>query len=557
MPLPDNYVSAIYKSSDFERYRGNPFIEALPPTMDLNTLRNNLTGKVYFKQEDRFAESHQRAHGIAALLDDFFQPLAIHRQLEEKLSIMIRAGYVGRNPSDGSLNKKMQEGYQRIMEGATSDFRFSQSNSTAKCLSLIGCSGSGKSTTVNRILATYPEVIFHPEYNLIQLPYLRMECPSDGSLKSLCLNFFREVDRTLQTNYEAKYGRKRHGPETLLSLMGQVATQRAIGVLVIDDIQRLGLKREENKESMLEFFVALVNVIGVPVVLVGTPKARPLFEMELQSGRRSAGFGSLFWEPMQRGSRRYHPETGEPRLTEWEAFTNKLWKYQWLERRDETLSEEVRDCWYDLSQGVLDIVVKLFVLAQMRAIATGLERITIDLLRKVYEQELIPVHPMLEALRRNDADLIVKYSDLHLPSVDKRLLELRNLIEQEQEKKKKEVSFGNNEKALRLYNMLQAMGCDSDLLPALVEKVFKQHAALELPELTRIVLEWYKTEHEPSSASKGNTKPKIKTLKPKEWHTLASEDLRFKYSQKKSEFYHELELGRDIFDMESRLKRVG
>lgn len=555
MPLPNNYVSAVYRPLKPERYQGNPLIEALPPIMDRKTLRNSLTGKVRFDQENRFAEPQERAHNIASLLDDYFQPLSMHLQLEEKLSIMIRAGYVGRNPADGSLNKKMQEGYQRIMEGATSDFRFSQSNSTAKCLSLIGCSGSGKSTTVNRILATYPEVIFHPDYNFIQLPYLRIECPSDGSLKSLCLNFFREVDRTLQTGYEKKYVRKRHGPEVLLALMGQVATQKAIGVLVIDEIQRLGLKRTLSKEAMLEFFVALVNVIGVPVVLVGTPKARPIFEMELQAGRRSAGFGSLFWEPMQRGTRRYHPKTGEPRLSEWEAFTNKLWKYQWLERRDETLNDEVRDCWYDLSQGVLDIVVKIFVLAQMRAIATGLERITADLLRKVYEQELIPVHPMLEALRRNDADLIVKYSDLHLPSIDKRLLELRNLIAQEQEEKKKEVSFGNNEKALRLYNMLQAMGCESDLLPALVEKVFSEHSELELPELTRIVLEWYKTEQEPTAVQK--SKPKAKTIKSKEWHTLPSDDLRFKYSQRKSQFYGELAVGRDIFDMEARLKQVG
>ena len=63
-----------------------------------------------------------------------------------------------------------------------------------------------------------------------------------------------------------------------------------------------------------------------------------------------------------------------------------------------------RDRWYSLSQGVLDIVVKLFVLAQLRAIATGIERVTPELLQKVYDDELIPVHPMLDALRRNDAD---------------------------------------------------------------------------------------------------------------------------------------------------------
>lgn len=32
------------------------------------------------------------------------------------------------------------------------------------------------------------------------------------------------------------------------------------------------------------------------------------------------------------------------------------------------LSDEIRECLYDLSQGILDIAVKLFVLAQINAI---------------------------------------------------------------------------------------------------------------------------------------------------------------------------------------------
>ncbi|MEI2614896.1 MAG: ATP-binding protein [Methylotenera sp.] len=70
-------------------------------------------------------------------------------------------------------------------------FRFEQAKSTARSLSLIGCSGSGKSTTLNRILATYPQVIFHEKYNFTQIVYLKLDCPHDGSLKNLCYHFFR------------------------------------------------------------------------------------------------------------------------------------------------------------------------------------------------------------------------------------------------------------------------------------------------------------------------------------------------------------------------------
>ncbi|GAA4895874.1 AAA family ATPase [Ferrimonas pelagia] len=551
MPLPPNYVEAVYADPGTERYRGNPLIEALPPIMDLPALKKNLVGKVEYHPKDCFDPGHIRAHHISTLLDDFFQPLSMHMQLEEKISIMIRRGYVGRNVSDGSLNRKMQEGYQRIMSGAACDFRFEQSNSTAKSLSLIGCSGSGKSSTINRILATYPQVIYHPSDNFIQLPYLRMECPSNGSLKSLCLNFFREVDRALQTtDYEGKYARKRLGTEVLLSLMGQVANQRAVGVLVIDEIQRLTLSRSVSQEAMLEFFVALVNVVGVPVVLVGTPKARPIFEMELQAGRRSAGFGSLFWEPMKQGDMKINPKTGLPRKTEWIAFTDKLWRYQWLTSKDEVLSDEVRACWYDLSQGVLDIVVKLFVLAQLRAIATGLEKITVKLLKTVYYQELKPVHPMLDALRQDDPELISQFSDLLLPSIDKRLLELRRQIEEQQSKSNEVHSFGGNEKALRLYTMLEAMELESKLLPSLVEGVLDKYPNLSIPELVHIAL---KVNLAPPKAKK-KRKPVVKRS---EWPSLESDDLRFKFSQAtKGKLYDELSYGTELMDIAGWLEEA-
>jgi hypothetical protein len=552
MTLPSNFVSAIYKDPGIERYRGNPFIEALTPIMSVQQIKKRLTGKVKYNPQDVFSNARERAHEVSALLDDFFQPIANHLQLEEKISIMIRGGYVGRNLADGSLNTHMQNGYERIMSGELDSFRFSQTNSTAKSLSLIGCSGSGKSTTINRILATYPQVIYHELHNYIQLAYLKIECPHDGSLKSLCLNFFRELDQVLHTNYEDKYAKKRHSTEVLLALMSQAATQKAIGILVIDEIQRLSQRRSGGKEKMLEFFVALVNVIGVPVVMVGTPKARPIFELELQSGRRSAGFGSLFWQPMRAEKPSKDRNTGELRKTEWIAFSDKLWRYQWLLKREEVLTDEIRECWYDLSQGVLDIVVKLFVLAQLRAIATGVERLTVNLLKQVYHDELKPVHPMLAALRSGDVELIAKYSDLQLIDIDKKVLDLRQKIDKLKAEQDKEQPFQNNGQAMRLYNLLLAMDCDSKILPPLIEQAFKDYPKLTVRELMPIVLEWYEKPDKPKVVGKQNK------IQQKSWHTLDSDDMRFKFSQaEKGKLYKALNYGDELFDLPNWIKQVG
>ena len=86
-----------------------------------------------------------------------------------------------------------------------------------------------------------------------------------------------------------------------------------------------------------------------------------------------------FWNQSQ-----YLPDQ-KSQNPEWIAFTNTLWKLQYLQKRDPILSDEIRDTWFDLSQGILDIVVKLFILAQLRALATGAEKITVELLKRVYE----------------------------------------------------------------------------------------------------------------------------------------------------------------------------
>ncbi|MDP1664236.1 MAG: AAA family ATPase [Methylobacter sp.] len=544
MGLPTNMANAIYRDPGVEHYRGNPLIEALPPIMTTKQIKQALSGSIKFDLGDIYTDGTHRVHIISQLLDDFFQPLANHLQLESKISIMIRQGYVGRNLGDGSLNTHLQNGYERVMTGELEVFRFEHVRSTARSLSLIGCSGSGKSSTLNRILATYPQVIFHEKYNFTQIVYLKLDCPLDGSLKNLCNHFFRAVDIALNTDYEKKYALKRHTVETLMALMSQIANVHSIGVLAIDEIQHLSTSKSGGIEKMLNFFVTLVNVIGLPVVMVGTPKARAIFEMDLRSARRSAGFGSLFWEPMKAPSP--NADKDQIKKAEWGAFTDKLWQYQWLQKRDEVLTEEMRNCWYDLSQGVLDIVVKLFVLAQLRAIVTRTERVTPKLMKKVYDDELKPVHPMLAALRSGDPEMIVKYSDLSIPDIDKKILELSAKIDSVQAGAELQ-RYSSNEQAMRLYNLLVAMDCDSDLIEPLIERAFSLYPKISVRELMPIVLEWYGLEEK--EPKKPQNKPTV--IKPPEWHTLDSGDLRFKFSQcgKGQSVYHELKRSEVIFDV--------
>ncbi|WP_421842155.1 AAA family ATPase [Marinobacter algicola] len=527
MTLPAGMVSAVYQNTGILSYQGNPLIEALPPIPERKQLIAGLSETIELRPSEIYLDGQTRVHIISQLLDGFFQPLARHIELESKVSIMLRQGYVGRNLATGDLSAHLQNGYERIKSGDLKAFRFDHVESTAKSLAFIGCSGSGKTSSLNRILATYPQLIHHPEHNFTQIVFLKIDCPHDGSLKSLCHNFFREIDSILGTDYVRRYGEKRHGVETMIALMSQLANTYAIGLLVIDEIQHLSVRASGGAEKMLNFFVTLVNEISVPVVMVGTPKARSVFETDLRSARRGAGFGSILWEPLNQPS----PEQSALR-TEWGAFTQKLWKYQWLTKAGDTISEELRDLWFDLSQGIMDVVIKLFVLSQIRAVVTGTERITPNIMKAVYHDELKPIHPMMEALRSGDPAKIAQYSDLTIPDVDKKILELSNLLESTKDQIRKSNQYSGNEQAIRLHNMLVDMGYESDLLEPLIQRAFEEHRDLKLKDLMPIILNWYQSSEQAPRAQK---KGKSKSVKVKEWHTLDSDDLRFMHSQAANE----------------------
>ena len=291
-------LSARYRETGVDAYIGNPFIEALPPLQESVDSATALRSGMRFNFDDLQKPRVIRSHNISRIIDEFFQPLGAHMLLTERVSLMIRGGYVGRNPKTGDLQRHLQNGYERVQTGDLSTFRFEEAKSTAQSMLLIGCSGSGKTTSLERILQTYPQVIYHPQLNLEQVVYLKVDCSHNGSLKEICLNFFRALDKALGANYEKRYGLKRHGIETMLALMAQIANTHALGLLVIDEIQHLSRSKSGGSQEMLNFFVTMVNTIGVPVMLIGTPKARDIFEADLRSARRGAGLGAIFWEPM-------------------------------------------------------------------------------------------------------------------------------------------------------------------------------------------------------------------------------------------------------------------
>jgi len=463
------------------------------------------------QEEEKRLPNAVRLHAVARLLHDFFQPLSVHIALESKISLLMRTGYLGRNPKSGSFYEHLQSGYERLVKGDLNAFSFGKIQSTAQSLAFIGCSGCGKTTALERILETYPTAVFHPEYNITQLPYLKLDCPHDGTLKSLCFSFFQAIDNAIDTDYVKRYGSRRLSLDVMLARMAQLANFHAIGVLVIDEIQHLKEAKSGGIERMLNFFVTLINTIGVPVIMVGTPWARRFFENDLRSARRATGMGSLMWDRM-------------PKDNQWDGFVRRLLSFQWL--RGEPLAvAAINDKLYDLTQGVIDITVKLFALAQHRAIVTGVEQVTLGLLEQVYSDEFIPVHPMISALRSGKAEQILKYGDLRMPDVSAKVLDISQHINTFAPKLKQQRTRPES-KTAKLVEILCSMGIEQDVAMPLVDEVMVGNSELPIATLVHMM-----TRHM-AELSRPAKRVRKKRLSKKDWDSLEGADLRAIFSQR-------------------------
>ena len=87
------------------------------------------------------------------------------------------------------------------------------------------------------------------------------------------MDFFRELDDLLGTSYSEQYSSRRATLDRMMIAMSRLCISHNVGVLIIDEIQNLCSAQKGVPEKVLNFFVTLVNTIGVPVIMIGTPKA--------------------------------------------------------------------------------------------------------------------------------------------------------------------------------------------------------------------------------------------------------------------------------------------
>lgn len=423
------WKAAEYNPPPLSEYCGNPLIEALPPIYAPEEIAPVLHVRPDFRPEELELPAHLRTHCVKRL-KDWVEPRPIFFEVEQTLSVLIRQGYLARNPLHPTTMRMLYALGKRDPKELSTRIR--QSN-VAGAVLFDGLSGVGKSTMLETSLALYPQVIEHERYQGVpffqkQLTYLIVPCPSNASPRALCLEFFKAVDDILGTQYYNQYSSSRHGSDVLLIEMALVAATFHIGVLIIDEVQNLRAARSaqrslkkagkaqpvlgQQSQELMSFFVKLINWVGIPTIFVGTGDVMPMFDETFQYVRRATSERHVIVNPIPRDS------------AEWNSLLAKLWRYQWLRSplpfdlkacqipgsREASLSAR---CHY-LSCGIPDVLVKLFMQTQWLALRSRRETLDTSLLDEAYDSQLTALQPSLEALRAGGEDAYDEY-ERHYP----------------------------------------------------------------------------------------------------------------------------------------------
>lgn len=391
---------ANYTQSPIPDYTGNPLIEALPPVMTEADAARAIAHFPASPDNERHLGKELRLHCIDRL-KTLIQPLPIHLELESAVSSILRTGYVSRNPVNATT-------WRHLHTLSTNRRDLALFHSSASTFSLVGLSGIGKTTALNAVLSLYPQKIVHCRYQgkeflHTQIVWLKIECPFDGSLSGLCHAFFKALDKALDDpgRHSARF-RSKAGIMEMIHSMEQLASTYFIGALVIDELQHLNAAKTGGKDNMLNFFVNLINSIGIPVVFAGTNSMINLFADVLRNARRACGQGMYdFRQPAQLDAA-------------WNMLVDVIWEYQWVQK-PVALSPALRAVLYDLTQGVTDFLAKLMILGQRYAIQSNIETLNEQVFRHIADTKLKLLKPAIAALRSGDTAAMKKFEDLLPP----------------------------------------------------------------------------------------------------------------------------------------------
>lgn len=341
-------------------------IRQMPKMLSGQELYEKLADIPMYSEEIRGKSQTERLIELSALYE-IYLPSEMSIEIYSKLYLALL-----RSLQKKGTNTAIQQSYQNHNAIMRRENRGIIGGSDS--FSIVGCSGIGKSSAINRAISIITQdkmiELHNPSTRII--PALIIQCPWDASVKSLLLEILRKSDELLETNYYGNALKARATTDVLIGIVSQVALQH-IGLLIIDEVQNCVASK--NGKGLVAMLTQLINSSGISIGMIGTPETLSLFESAFQLARRSLG---LQYEALNNDEF-------------FSGFCKLLFKYQYVQKKSE-ITTQVIDWLYEHSGGVTSIVVSLIHDAQEIAILTGYETLDISTLNQAYEKRMQLLH---------------------------------------------------------------------------------------------------------------------------------------------------------------------
>jgi len=236
----------------------------------------------------------------------------------------------------------------------------------------------------------------------------------------------------------------------------------------------------------MSHLLSLCNMVKAPILFVGTTLASSVLTGDIAHSRRAIG---PEWNRLPRYDDVVPGDAADEQHSSlWEDFITVLWQYQWTDEQA-PMTPDMHELFYDLTQGVIDLAIKLFALSQARAILRGHAAITEALVSNVYEDNFKGLHLLLEAMRKNDIVTLERLGEVRTTNLASLVDSMKAKVRAESMRKKfatpKHSSFVpqvatalmatgfDEERAVAMAQEIQASGKARDTIDAIKEAADK------------------------------------------------------------------------------------
>lgn len=420
--MKPTYHTATYRTDVLKEHIDNPLITGIPAQFEPKEAHRRLKSIPRIPEQE--LSQGNKIELLMGLEKRVIIPTNYHIDLYQHLYARIVSGYESRNPV-------RPEVIEWTLDAAEDEAVFQlddEDDPTSTGTGVIGKTGLGKTTTIVSVLRRLiPQCIRHnrEDFNDLQITYLVVDMPHDGAIESLCLNFFKAIDKALLVNdteesYFQYYSTKKVKPNVMLQKIHFLCRKHHLGLLVIDELQNLLVQPPKRRQLMLNFLSTLTNISHVPIVKVGTSDALHLFKVKKTNIRRKGATFQLL------------PYTKTNKY--WKQLLEALFNFQ-LAPIPFPDTPENRSYLYELTQGYPYALLALWREIQIYAVQAGSKQkeITHNKIDEIWRKRFPLLRTVFRAIKHHRAgslnDLLDAQHFLDTGYFDQAIKHLRQLAQ--------------------------------------------------------------------------------------------------------------------------------